>query len=336
MPHVRKSKLVEERLKTYADFLVADPSSLRGLWRRRFGRPDARLHVDLGCGKRPDARLHVDLGCGKGLWISRAAQALPGDAFVGIDNDRTCVSFALERIGSARAGNALVVFDEARSLRELFAPGEIDVLHVNFPTPFPRKKEAASRVSARAGNALVVFDEARSLRELFAPGEIDVLHVNFPTPFPRKKEAASRVTSSARLMEYRDLLAPDGRIQLKTDSQPLFDFTLEQLDRTGYEVVQMTRDMRGGGFAASCEDLVPSAYEEKLVAKGARVLALHAAVGARPVDFIPEDLVGLAQYLPEDLDALDYAPHGMEDTVANLRNRKRNAAAKEERLAGRR
>ena len=275
MPHVRKSKLVEERLKTYADFLVADPSSLRGLWRRRFGRPDARLHVDLGCGK--------------GLWISRAAQALPGDACVGIDNDRTCVSFALERIGSARAGNALVVFDEARSLRELFAPGEIDVLHVNFPTPFPRKKEAASRV-----------------------------------------------TSSARLMEYRDLLAPDGRIQLKTDSQPLFDFALEQLDRAGYEVVQMTRDMRGGGFAASCEDLVPSAYEEKLVAKGARVLALHAAVGARPVDFIPEDLIGLAQYLPEDLDALDYAPHGMEDTVANLRNRKRNAAAKEERLAGRR
>ena len=275
MPHVRKSKLVEERLKTYADFLVADLSSLRGLWRRRFGRPDARLHVDLGCGK--------------GLWISRAAQALPGDAFVGIDNDRTCVSFALERIGSARAGNALVVFDEARSLRELFAPGEIDVLHVNFPTPFPRKKEAASRV-----------------------------------------------TSSARLMEYRDLLVPDGRIQLKTDSQPLFDFTLEQLDRAGYEVVQMTRDMRGGGFAASCEDLVPSAYEEKLVAKGARVLALHAVVGARPVDFIPEDLIGLAQYLPEDLDALDYAPHGMEDTVANLRNRKRNAAAKEERLAGRR
>lgn len=273
MPHVRKSKLVEERLKTYADFLVADPSSLRGLWRRRFGRPDARLHVDLGCGK--------------GLWISRAAQALPGDAFVGIDNDRTCVSFALERIGSAWAGNALVVFDEARSLRELFAPGEIDVLHVNFPTPFPRKKEAASRV-----------------------------------------------TSSARLMEYRDLLAPDGRIQLKTDSQPLFDFTLEQLDRAGYEVVQMTRDMRDGGFAASCEDLVPSAYEEKLVAKGARVLALHAVVGARPVDFIPEDLIGLAQYLPEDLDALDYAPHGMEDTVANLRNRKRNAAAKEERLAG--
>ena len=275
MPHVRKSKLVEERLKTYADFLVADPSSLRGLWRRRFGRPDARLHVDLGCGK--------------GLWISRVAQALPGDAFVGIDNDRTCVSFALERIGSARAGNALVVFDEARSLRELFALGEIDVLHVNFPTPFPRKKEAASRV-----------------------------------------------TSSARLMEYRDLLAPDGRIQLKTDSQPLFDFTLEQLDRAGYEVVQMTRDMRDGDFVASCEDLAPSAYEEKLVAKGARVLALHAAVGARPVDFIPEDLIGLAQYLPEDLDALDYAPHGMEDTVANLRNRKRNAAAKEERLAGRR
>ena len=99
----------------------------------------------------------------------------------------------------------------------------------------------------------------------------------------------------------------------------------------------MTRDMRGVGASplpARISSRAPT--RRSWWQKGARVLALHAAVGARPVDFIPEDLIGLAQYLPEDLDALDYAPHGMEDTVANLRNRKRNAAAKEERLAGRR
>lgn len=272
MPHVRKSKLVDERLRAYADYLVADPAALRGVWRQRLGRPDAKLHVDLGCGK--------------GLWVSRVACALPDDVFVGIDNDRTCVSFAVERVG---------------------------------------------RVGAE--NSAVVFDEARSLRDLFAPGEIDVLHVNFPTPFPRKKEAANRVTSSARLMEYRDLLAPEGRFHLKTDSQPLFDFTLEQLDRAGYRIERMTRDMHSEGFSGSCGDLVPSAYEEKLVAKGARVLALHAAVDARPVDFAPEEPVGLVRYLPEDLDSIDYAPHGMEDAVANLRNRKRNEEARSQRGA---
>ena len=270
VPHVRKSKLVEERMRIYADYLVADPAALRGRWRQRFGRPGAKLHVDLGCGK--------------GLWISRVARAVPGDVYVGIDNDRTCVSFALERVGSACADNAAVVFDEARSLRELFAPGEIDVLHVNSPTPFPRKKEALNRV-----------------------------------------------TSSARLMEYRDLLAEGGALQLKTDSQPLFDFTLEQLERAGYAVDRLTRDLRAGGFAATSEDLIASAYEEKLTAKGARVLALHARPAAAPAEFFPEEPVGLAQYLPEDLDSIDYAPHGMEDTVANLRNRKRNAAARSER-----
>ncbi len=51
VPHVRKSKLVDERLRAYADYLVADPAALRGAWRQRPGRPDAKLHVDLGCGK---------------------------------------------------------------------------------------------------------------------------------------------------------------------------------------------------------------------------------------------------------------------------------------------
>ncbi len=62
------------------------------------------------------------------------------DVFVGIDNDRTCVSFAVERVGRVGAENSAVVFDEARSLRDLFAPGEIDVLHVNFPYAFPAEE----------------------------------------------------------------------------------------------------------------------------------------------------------------------------------------------------
>ncbi len=61
------------------------------------------------------------------------------------------------------------------------------------------------------------------------------------------------------------------------------------------------------------------------------MLALHAAVDARPVDFAPEEPVGLVRYLPEDLDSIDYAPHGMEDAVANLRNRKRNEEARSQR-----
>lgn len=275
MPHVRKPKLIEQRLREHASHLAADPRSLRGRWREALGMPGARLHVDLGCGK--------------GLWLARAAQAHPGELFVGIDNERMCVSFAVE--GLSLAG---------------------------------------------IGNARAALDDADNLQELFAPGEIDVLHINFPTPFPRKKEAAKRVTNAERLMEYRQVLAEDGRLQLKTDSQPLFDYTLEQIEAAGFQITALTRDLhnlRPAADAADSQgfdsfDSTLSAYEEKLTGKGALVMALHAIAGAAPEHFEPSEAVGLVHYLPDDLEGLEYAPHGMEDTVNNLRNRKRNADAK--------
>lgn len=297
MPHVRKPKLIEQRLREHASHLAADPRSLRGCWREALGMPGARLHVDLGCGK--------------GLWLARAAQAHPGELFVGIDNERMCVSFAVE--GLSLAG---------------------------------------------IGNARAALDDAGNLQELFAPGEIDVLHINFPTPFPRKKEAAKRVTNAERLMDYRQVLAEDGRLQLKTDSQPLFDYTLEQIEAAGFQITALTRDLHNlrpaAGAAGSTEapgtgdaaapgtsgiaatdsqgfdsfDSTLSAYEEKLTGKGALVMALHAIAGAEPEHFEPSEAVGLVHYLPDDLEGLEYAPHGMEDTVNNLRNRKRNADAK--------
>ena len=308
MPHVRKPKLIEQRIEQYADYLVDDPGENRGCWRRALGKPDAPLHVDLGCGK--------------GLWAARVASAHPDIALVAIDNERMCASFAVEAIGTAGIANARVILDEASSVNDLFAPGEADVLHINFPTPFPRKKEALKRV-----------------------------------------------TDGARLMEYRTVLGNAGEIHLKTDSQPLFDFTLEQLEKTGWKVIALTRDLHHvgkggrnqpiventlGGTAcreAVCDgadfnaaafnedafdaaDFTLSFYEEKLTAKGARVLALHAVAGPAPDTYTPTEPTGLAAYLPEDLESLDYAPHGMEDTVANMRNRKRNAQAREARHAG--
>ncbi len=37
-------------------------------------------------------------------------------------------------------------------------------------------------------------------------------------------------TDAERLMQYRNVLAKEGVVRLKTDSQPLFDFSLEQVE----------------------------------------------------------------------------------------------------------
>lgn len=266
MVHFRTPKLTEQRLEQHADRLIADPWSMRGRWR------------DL----MPQAgRIHVDLGCGKGNWMCRVARVCQKDLFIGIDYERMCVAYGVERAGLAGLENAFFANDTAHELEDMFAPGEIDVLHINFPTPFPRIKKALERV-----------------------------------------------TDGRRLMAYRDLLGEDGELHLKTDSQPLFDFTLVQLEATGYNVMWQTRDLHANPEGATTADLEMSAYEEKFLPRGAKTHALHAVLGPAPEQWEPAPPESLVDYLPEDLESITYIPHGMQDTVVNMRNRKRNAAAR--------
>ena len=43
------------------------------------------------------------------------------------------------------------------------------------------------------------------------------------------------------------------------------------------------------------------------------------------------DKLGLAEYLPQDIENFHEIPYGMEDTVANIRSRRANARARAER-----
>lgn len=132
MAHFRKSKLTEQRLNWYKEYYVSNPWEMRGHWRELM--PQAK-------------RVHLDLGCGKGIWTTRVAKEFPNDLFIGIDYERMCVSFAVERAAKESLSNIFFMHDSAHGIESLFLPGEIDVVHINFPTPFPRKKEALNRIT---------------------------------------------------------------------------------------------------------------------------------------------------------------------------------------------
>ena len=184
-------------------------------------------------------------------------------------------------------------------------------------------------------NVVFAMTNGNTLAETIDDAEIDVLHLNFSTPCPRKKQAPQRLTHAQRLMEYRRILAPGGRIELKTDSQPFFDWTLHQLDYAGYQVQWSTRDLyalAATGNDTPIDPTIVSGYEQRLVAKGAKVHALIAVPGPVP-DELPQQTCpqGLMDYLPhdaEELMALDYIPYGMEEYVENVVNRARNEARK--------
>ena len=85
---------------------------------------------------------------------------------------------------------------------------------------------------------------AHQLTEHFAPGELREIWITFPDPRPRERDIKRRLTAPRFLAMYQRLLAPGGVAQLKTDSEGLYDYTLETLAaRPGARIEVATRDL---------------------------------------------------------------------------------------------
>ncbi|MDY2776857.1 MAG: methyltransferase domain-containing protein [Collinsella sp.] len=274
-----KNFVLDERLERYRDAIEYLPATWAGRWREAAAplAPDGRGRF---------SRLCLDLGCGKGSYLVAAARQEPDTLFIGVDVQPVCIAYAAQRICEAGVDNALVV------------PGS-----------------------------------GERLAHMFAPGELDKITLNFPTPHPRKREALERLTTVDHLVSYRGLLARGGEVVLRTDSEPLHDYSLPQFVAAGYEVVWDSGDTR-----AEHPEIPLSEYEERLVEEGATVHGICAVPGPEPTD---EQLRAgrakagdsLYDYIPDDLYEGSYVPHGMGFAITAFRNRRRNLAARE-RAAG--
>lgn len=108
----------------------------------------------------------------------------------------------------------------------------------------------------------------RDIRELFAEGELSGIYLNFSDPWPKKRHAKRRLTYGEALKGYRQVLKPEGFIAIKTDNDGLFDFTLEEISRTGLEILELTRDLHSSGLSAK---QVTTEYEDRFRAAGAPI-----------------------------------------------------------------
>ncbi len=91
----------------------------------------------------------------------------------------------------------------------------------------------------------VQFLRARieGLDAFFTKQSIDDIWLTFPDPHPKLRTRHLRLSAPAFLDTYARLLKPMGRVHLKTDSDRLFDYTLESVDRWGGRVVVASNDL---------------------------------------------------------------------------------------------
>ena len=126
-------------------------------------------------------------------------------------------------------------------------------------------------VGAGLTNVWFVSANADQLPYFFAPGEVDRIYVNFCDPWPSGRHAKRRLTHGNFLKLYRQVLKMGGQIHFKTDNQPLFEFSVEELPQFGFQLSEVTRNLHENGPVGIMTD-----YEAKFHGLGQPI---HRCVG---------------------------------------------------------
>lgn len=131
---MRRMRNLEPRMERCAEYRIAEPKAMKGNWRSL--KPDA-------------SALWVEVGCGKGKFTAETAAANPDVLLIAVERCREAVVVAMEKAQAMGLHNVFYIDLDVAMMEDFFAPGEIDRLFINFPDPWPRKKNAKRRLTHR-------------------------------------------------------------------------------------------------------------------------------------------------------------------------------------------
>ncbi|MBQ7089699.1 MAG: tRNA (guanosine(46)-N7)-methyltransferase TrmB [Clostridia bacterium] len=129
---MRKKPNVGPRMEACAQVWIQSPEALQGNWRSLM--PEAK-------------ELRVEVGCGKGKFTVETAAAEPDVLIIAIERVREALVMAMEKAINMGLKNVYFVSMDVAELETFFAPGEIDLLYINFCDPWPRSKNAKRRLT---------------------------------------------------------------------------------------------------------------------------------------------------------------------------------------------
>ena len=131
---MRKMRNLQPRMEKCAALRIAEPKTLQANWHSL---------------KRDCAALWVELGCGKGKFTAETAQANPDVLLIAVEKCREAMVVAMEKAQAMELTNVFFIDMDVADIEDIFSQHEIDRLFINFPDPWPRKKNAKRRLTHR-------------------------------------------------------------------------------------------------------------------------------------------------------------------------------------------
>lgn len=102
--------------------------------------------------------------------------------------------------------------------------------------------------------------------------KIDLIYLNFSDPWPKKRHIKRRLTHQSKLNLFDKLFKEDQKIILKTDSDELFDYSLESLTKYGYKINKKIIDLHNTNIFN-----IKTEYEIKFSSLGKTIKYLEAS-----------------------------------------------------------
>ncbi|CAH0122026.1 MULTISPECIES: tRNA (guanosine(46)-N7)-methyltransferase TrmB [unclassified Paenibacillus] len=223
---LRGRKGIRESLERQRDLVVLEPHLYKGRWNEFFGN---------------DRPIYVELGMGKGQFISLMSAKYPETNFIGIDMYDELVRRASEK---ARAA-------------------------------------AAETGEERPSNLALARANIETIEEIFAPGEIERIYLNFSDPWPKARHARRRLTHARFVEKYIEAMNEWGEIHFKTDSQTLFEFSLNSFADMGLQMTNISLHLHRDGIN---EEHVMTEYETKFVGKGMNIYRCEVVIGSKALE----------------------------------------------------
>ena len=198
----RKVKDLEAKMESVSAFLVKDPSP--EIWDRVFG---------------PDRGRYLEIGCGKGDFLLQQALIHPESDYIGVEGQASVVLRAMEKAArieggiideddpdwmrvAAKLSNIRFVCAFINGMNDLFTPGSLDGIYLNFSDPWPKGRHVKRRLTWRGR----LQDYACALK----PGGFIAVKTDNDALFDfTLEEIEACGWSPAELT--RDLHGPDGR-----------------------------------------------------------------------------------------------------------------------------
>jgi len=122
-------------------------------------------------------------------------------------------------------------------------------------------------------NVFFIRSQIDFIASFFDKNEVDEIWITFPDPQPKDRLERKRLTSPLFINRYKAFLKPGGIVHLKTDHEGFFRYTLAEIERCNFNLLESTFNLYGEALdkldPKTQEILSIKTYYEKLFsAKG--------------------------------------------------------------------